>query len=135
MLVAIGARIVGGLPGGELGRCVRVEHVGIPQREVAALAVVAAGLLSQAVDGILLTASTAERECVVQRRVGPVATVDVLRGLHHRAAVGAMHVETERIEPQRHDHCRGSQPDRAIIPLRAELDMLRQRVHADRERR
>ena len=62
----------------------RAQHVGVPQGEVAALAVVAAGLLPQAEDRVLLAAATPERERVVERGVGPVAALGVLRGLDHR---------------------------------------------------
>ena len=53
------ARVAAGPAGGELRARVGVEHVGVPQREVAALAVVAAGLLAEPVDRVLRAGSGA----------------------------------------------------------------------------
>src|SRR5258708_34785878 len=78
----IGPWIISRSSGGELARRDRVEHVGVPEREVAALAVVAAGLLPEAVYRVLPATTPAERERVVQRRVRPEASFRVRRGLH-----------------------------------------------------
>ena len=127
----VGPRVPLGKAGGDLAGGVGVQHVGVPEGEVAALAVLVAGLLPQAEDGVLVAARPAEREGVVQRGVGPVAALLVLRGLHHGAAIGAVHVQAQRVQPQRDHHGGGPDADDAVLPLDRELRDLRQRVDAD----
>ena len=112
----VGARVVRVEPRPELGRRVLVEDVGVPHREVAAAPVVVAALLAEAVDRVVATDPAARRPRVVERRVGPVAALRVRRRLDDDRPVGAVHVDAERVEPERHDELVGDEPPRALPP-------------------
>ncbi len=96
---------------------VRVEDVGVPEREAAAAPVVAPGLLAQAVDRVPGLVAAAHPERVVERAVG-------LDRLDHRRAVGAADVERLEVDLQRG----GAQRRPVDLELRAA-------VVDDRERR
>ncbi len=132
---AIGARILRPPACGELGRRDRVKDVQVPEREVAAPAIVAPGLLSEAVDGVFRAAAAADGERVVERRVAPVRAGGILRGLHDGAAIRAVDVQSERFQPQRHNERRAAQPNHALTALGLERDALRQGIDTYCERR
>ena len=131
----VAPRVVRRLPVGELPRLPRAEHVGVPQGEVAALAVVAAGLLAQPEDRVLLAARPAQREGVVQGGVRPVAALVVGGGLHYRSPVRPMHVDPERVQPQRDRAGAGADAHPVVVADHSEVRHLGQRIHAHRVRR
>ena len=120
--VELGARHVGPGVGGieagpELRRRVLVEDVGVPHREVATAAVVVTALLAEAVDRVVAADPAPRRPRVVERRVGPVAPFRVGHRLEHHRPVGAVHVDAERVEPQRHDELVRHEPPGVLAGL------------------
>jgi hypothetical protein len=131
----VGARVVRRPAGPELRRARRVEHVGVPQDERAAPTVPGSALLAQAVHRVADGAAPAHRPGVVERGVGPPASLLVLRGLDDGRAVGTVDVEPERVEPQGDDEPGGADADDAVLALDGQVDRQRQRVDVDGEGR
>ena len=127
-VIRVRARVVRRAPRDELRGRVVVEHVGVPERVVAALAIVRAALLAQAVERVLGAAAAADRERVVQRRVRDDR-------LDHGRAVGAVDVEAERVAREGERQPARADADGVRVLLDREVDGVLQRVDAHRERR
>ncbi len=92
----IGVEVDAGAVALKLARRVRIEHVGVPQREIAPSPVETARFFAQAENCVFHAAFAPHHPFAVDGRVGPEIAVFILKRLENRAAIGAVGFEAKR---------------------------------------